>query len=110
MACICTKPKGSCPKCEHFRYDEDYGAKACFLAADLKKESPVYPAAARVEPVEEEECMYPNALVGMNAYHGTAAHECPLGGDIENDCADCAYAGDYHYDYEKRDCVLRDAT
>lgn len=31
---------------------------------------------------------------------------CPLGGDITNDCADCFYAGDYHY--VNGDCVLRD--
>ena len=23
--------------------------------------------------------------------------DCPLGGDIENDCADCVYSCDYHY-------------
>lgn len=23
--------------------------------------------------------------------------ECPLGGDIENDCADCIYSCDYHF-------------
>lgn len=23
--------------------------------------------------------------------------QCPLGGDETNDCADCAYAGDYHF-------------
>lgn len=39
----------------------------------------------------------------------TVQHKCPLGGNIENDCADCAYAGDYHYDYAKQDCVLRDS-
>ena len=33
---------------------------------------------------------------------------CPLGGDIVDDCADCIYTGDYHYDPEKQDCVLRD--
>lgn len=24
-------------------------------------------------------------------------NECPLGGDIENDCADCVYGADYHF-------------
>lgn len=37
MAYICTKPKGSCPTCNHYRYDEDYGGKACFAAQDEKK-------------------------------------------------------------------------
>lgn len=31
---------------------------------------------------------------------------CPLGGDETNDCADCAYAGDYHFVNGK--CVRRD--
>lgn len=33
-AYICYKPKGSCPTCEHYRHDPDYGAKACFAAQD----------------------------------------------------------------------------
>lgn len=32
--------------------------------------------------------------------------ECPLGGDETNDCADCAYAGDYHF--VNGECVRRD--
>lgn len=32
--------------------------------------------------------------------------ECPLGGDIENDCADCFYSAEYHY--VNGECVLRD--
>lgn len=34
MAYICTKPKGSCGSCPHYRYDDDYGAKACFAQKD----------------------------------------------------------------------------
>lgn len=30
---------------------------------------------------------------------------CPLGGDENDDCADCAYAADYHYSNGK--CVPR---
>lgn len=33
-------------------------------------------------------------------------NDCPLGGDITNDCADCAYAGDYHY--VNGECILRE--
>jgi hypothetical protein len=33
---------------------------------------------------------------------------CPLGGDITNDCADCVYGVDYHYDKELGECVERD--
>lgn len=36
MAYICEKPKGSCNKCAHFRYDEDYGGRACFAQVDLE--------------------------------------------------------------------------
>ena len=31
--------------------------------------------------------------------------ECPLGGDETNDCADCPYAGDYHF--VNGECVER---
>ena len=33
--------------------------------------------------------------------------ECPNGGDIENDCADCVCSAEYHYENGK--CVLRAA-
>lgn len=33
-------------------------------------------------------------------------YECPFGGDISNDCADCVYSSDYHFD--KGDCVERE--
>lgn len=32
---------------------------------------------------------------------------CPLNGDVSNDCADCIYSGDYHYDYKAEACVER---
>ena len=34
--------------------------------------------------------------------------ECPLGGDIANNCADCAYAAEYHY--IDGECVRREAN
>ena len=37
MAYICTKPKGSCPTCNHFRPDEDYGTKVCWAEYDEKQ-------------------------------------------------------------------------
>ena len=44
-------------------------------------------------------------------YHGdgkdTEGHDCPFGGDIANDCADCVYSVDYHYDYDEEDCIAR---
>lgn len=36
-AYICYKPKGSCPTCEHYRYDSERGTKACFAAQDEKR-------------------------------------------------------------------------
>ena len=33
----------------------------------------------------------------MNKYEDAEENECPLGGDIANDCAGCAYADGYHY-------------
>jgi hypothetical protein len=35
---------------------------------------------------------------------------CPLGGDIRNDCADCAYAGEYSYDEDEEECLRRENT
>ena len=35
MAYICEKPAGFCEACEHYRFDEDYGAYACFAAVDI---------------------------------------------------------------------------
>lgn len=38
MPCfICYKPKGSCPTCDHYRYDEDRGEKSCFARQDEEK-------------------------------------------------------------------------
>lgn len=37
MAYICNKPANSCSSCEHYRYDDDYGGKACFAAQDAAK-------------------------------------------------------------------------
>ena len=34
-------------------------------------------------------------------------HDCPLGGDITNDCDGCAYTIYYHYDRDSGQCVSR---
>lgn len=34
MAYICMKPAGSCPKCDHYRYDREEGQMACFAELD----------------------------------------------------------------------------
>jgi len=33
--------------------------------------------------------------------------ECPLGGDVANDCADCVYTPEYHYNKETGECEQR---
>lgn len=37
---------------------------------------------------------------------GECVSECPMGGDITNDCADCCYSGDYHY--VNGECIARE--
>lgn len=39
-------------------------------------------------------------------YTGHCANHCPLGGDTENDCADCAYSVDYHF--VEGECLRRE--
>lgn len=39
MAYICIKPKGSCTTCKHYRYDKDYGGKACFAQQDEARDN-----------------------------------------------------------------------
>ena len=34
-------------------------------------------------------------------------NDCPLGGDVANDCDGCAYSGDYYYDEKSGECVRR---
>lgn len=38
-------------------------------------------------------------------YDNSIGDDCPLGGDITNDCGDCFYAGEYHY--KDGECVSR---
>lgn len=44
MVYICEKPSGSCPKCEHFRWDDDRERMACWALEDLKKITKSAPA------------------------------------------------------------------
>lgn len=34
--------------------------------------------------------------------------DCPFGGDTADDCAGCAYSGDYHFDPESGQCIARE--
>lgn len=38
MGYICDKPKGSCKKCNHYRFDDDRQEYACFAEQDTKKQ------------------------------------------------------------------------
>ncbi len=38
-----------------------------------------------------------NKLPDTASAHYTIIENCPLGGDISNDCADCVYSNDYHF-------------
>jgi hypothetical protein len=56
------------------------------------------------------ECALPSQeLPGDGAFEDdTFEDDCPLGGDTENDCADCVYSGEYHF--LNGECVLRNET
>ena len=45
------------------------------------------------------------AVQTKQQYEEMTQNPCPLDGDTENDCADCVYAGDYHF--QDGDCVQR---
>lgn len=47
-----------------------------------------------------------SAVQTKQQYEEMNQDPCPLDGDTANDCADCAYSGDYHY--QDGECVLRD--
>lgn len=47
---------------------------------------------------------YDSEITDMTAEKLTP-QECPLGGDTANNCADCIYSGDFHF--ENGDCVSR---
>lgn len=34
MGYVCKRPAGSCPRCEHCRYDEDIGKVVCMARID----------------------------------------------------------------------------
>lgn len=38
MAQFCPYEKRKCSECQHCKWDEDYGGKACFVKQDLTKE------------------------------------------------------------------------
>lgn len=60
-----------------------------------------------VKPVAVDEEFAKNAIAQAKARAAEtdSDDECPLGGDISDDCAGCAYAPDYHY--VNGECIRR---
>lgn len=56
---------------------------------------------------DDVELINSKELVQDCHYSGECECRCPFGGDEHDDCADCAYAGDYHF--VDGECVLREA-
>ena len=52
MTYICTRPKGSCSNCEHYRFDDDYGSKCCWAVYDKKDKKKPSPAKSEGKPTE----------------------------------------------------------
>lgn len=53
MSYICEKPSGSCPDCDHYRYDADHGGMACWAKYDEEIGTPDGPEAAERKNREE---------------------------------------------------------
>ena len=54
MSYICEKPSGSCPLCDHYRYDEDYGGMSCFAQLDEQTGRPERGDAAVISEKERK--------------------------------------------------------
>lgn len=50
------------------------------------------------------DCFPVSTIEAVDEHSGVEA-TCPLGGDIENDCADCSYSPDFHF--VDGECVRR---
>lgn len=75
-----------------WEHTENFGMKAYISA--LKKVG-----------YTEEEITDELTSCNFDDEHDDDENECPLGGDISNDCADCAYTCDYHF--VDGECVRR---
>ena len=68
---------------------------------DFRKAENALVAAMKRPNIPEKELAHIEHLLELRAsiVEIVAEHEleCPLGGDETDDCADCPYAGDYHF-------------
>lgn len=67
---------------------------------------------SKTTPCDYGECPYDASYgehcrvhCGLGVDESEADDECPLGGDTTDDCADCAYSGDYHF--VNGECIRR---
>ena len=87
-----------CKNCGYKQYDEETIAVMKARFSDLEEHDiPYYCGACMEEASELEYIEMEQEMCGL---------ECPLGGDETNDCADCPYAGDYHF--VNGECVRRE--
>ncbi len=87
-----------CKKCGYKQYDQQTIDSLKERFPDIEEHDiPYYCGACQDAASEDELICMEQEMCGL---------ECPLGGDETNDCADCAYAGDYHF--LDGECVRRD--
>jgi hypothetical protein len=87
-----------CKKCGYKQYDYDTIEYQKKIFPDLEEYDIPYYCGACMDNASDQEYMeMEQEMCGL---------ECPLGGDETNDCADCPYAGDYHF--VNGECVRRE--
>ena len=89
-----------CKKCGYKQYDEvtiEYQKK---IFPDIEEHDiPYYCGACMDNAISDEYLIMMQEMSGL---------KCPLGGDENNDCADCAYSHDYHF--VNGECVRREES
>lgn len=87
-----------CKRCGYKQYDDETIEVMKKRFPDLDEHDIPYYCGACMDNASDDEYMeMEQEMSGL---------ECPLGGDETNDCADCAYAGDYHF--VNGECVRRE--
>lgn len=103
---------GACNCCENFSSFAPTNRKAgrpyLVRVSELRYgEATVWAASeeeAKAAATDAEINFFDSEITDMTV-ETTSLGECPLGGDTENDCADCAYSGDFHF--KNGECVSR---
>lgn len=103
---------GACNCCENFSYFSPKNHKAG--QPYLVRVSELRYGEVTVWADSEDEAKKVASDAGINFYDSEitdmtaerfSASECPLGGDTTEDCAGCAYSGDFHF--KNGECVSR---